>query len=163
MMTSNEDRVLLRGFLVWLMERTARLTQIEIARQAEVSQSVINKVLVGSGIRRYADIETYKKVAAAFSTEWVQYFREHPKPLETLRQDFDWVLAACSADQKFSAGDKTLAQRPGYREALSHVNRIFTESSETPALLLNLLRAFHAENGRERTEPAEVPARSKRR
>lgn len=163
-MTRDEDRVLLRGFLAWLMDRTPKLTQIEIAREAEVSQSVVNKVLVGSGIRRYGDIETYRKIAAAFSTEWVQYFREHPRPLEQIRKDFDWVLLACSADQKLGlgAGDKVLAQRPDYREALSHVNRIFTESPETPMLLLQLLRAFH-QNGRERTEAAETPARGRRR
>jgi len=78
--------VSLRGFVEELHKRHA-LSQSAIAKTAGLSQGAIYKILAGMG---NPEIQTYRRLAAAFPELWRDYLKRHPTFQTQLRDDFSW-------------------------------------------------------------------------
>jgi transcriptional regulator with XRE-family HTH domain len=108
------DEVVLRDFLRWMLQEESGLSQIDVARQARVSQSVIQKYVSGTTFRKYGDLATYQKVTAAYPRQWSAYLHRHPHALQQIRRDFAWVLAAVGSTRSDGVEDPEMELALGY-------------------------------------------------
>lgn len=89
------ERMVIREFLEWLQDEDPDLSQSEIARRARLSQSVINKILVKTGSPgNDASPDTYRLLAAAFSSRWAQFLKGHPDLRQQLLDQYAWAVGS---------------------------------------------------------------------
>jgi DNA-binding XRE family transcriptional regulator len=78
--------VSLQGFVEELHKRRG-LPQSTIAKTAGLSQGAIYKILAGMG---KPEIQTHRRLAAAFPEFWSDYLKRHPIFQKQLNDDFSW-------------------------------------------------------------------------
>lgn len=106
------DSAAVRGFLTRLCEWRG-CSQAEIGRQAGVSQSWVNKIVVGNSME--PELASLKHVIRRFSAEWARYLEESPELQANVREDFFWVMPVFS----------NLSVDPDLAEAIGYVRQMF--------------------------------------
>jgi transcriptional regulator with XRE-family HTH domain len=110
--------MVLRDFLQSLIHN-GRYNQSEIARRADISQSTVNKLLVGNS-RQEPVPDTYKGICAAFSVEWVTFLGSHAEAREHLLETYGWAVPASLAAR---LSERTCAPASRVDTAMQHVGR----------------------------------------
>lgn len=110
--------MVLRDFLQSLVHN-GRYNQSEIARRAGISQSTVNKLLVGHS-RQEPVPATYKGICAAFSLEWETFLRSHAEVREHLLETYGWAVPGRLAT---GTSERTCAPAPLVDTAMQHVGR----------------------------------------
>jgi len=125
---------IIRDFIQYLQDRHS-YSQSHIARKAQLSQGVVNKIMVGSHTRR-PDVETFQHLTAAFALDWEEFLEKHPKLREELREYFRFALPAMVAPTTRVTGDPELS------EAQQLLESIFRNANhDARGLLLQQLRS----------------------
>lgn len=113
------------------------ISQAELSRRAAVSQSWVNKAMVGNLGDRMPEPETLQKLVTTFSAEWERFLREQPDFVKQLRLMYNWLSPV------FAASDEVID--PGLAEILSYVRQIYEHGDESHRQMVTRQLAAQAE------------------
>jgi transcriptional regulator with XRE-family HTH domain len=146
---------ILRDFVLWLRQRypDRMPSQMAFARRANVSQSLVNKLVNGGP--HVPDIESYRNVAEAYWVEWREFLGEHPVHRDRLAAAYRWAMALGPLP----------SPDPELTDALNIVERVYAEGDPTKwNTTMQILRALlPPEKGRPAQAVAGGPAKRSRR
>jgi len=149
--------MIVQGFLKWLTEpgRRNAPNQSEVARKSRISQSWINKAILG-GFTRFPDAEVCHKLFSAYPDEWTAYLRSHPAAAKEVRAVFDWALVTTQPARPAGVS-------PELEQALAYLQTIFTAPGVANVIMLQLKAQADHVAGFSAEPPASLVAPKRRR